>query len=147
MEKNTGKSVGAIITDVKGRYLVQYRLKIPVGLALPAGHIEEGESPEEALQRREVQEELGLRVETMLLCFQGFLNNPCPKDHSGHDWWVYFVTASGTPELKEPTKHKFVKWMNLDEIHEYVNQHKSDPEQYPWDPAWFEHILPALKII
>jgi len=135
--ESIGKSVGAIIRDGDGRYLVQYRLKHPVGLAMPAGHINEGESPEAAL-RREILEETGLRVERAELCFHDSFRTPCAKNHNGHEWWVYNVEVSGTPERKEPTKHEFLKFMSVDEMRPYI-------ERRVYDPAWFEHILPALN--
>ncbi|MEK9186587.1 MAG: NUDIX hydrolase, partial [Patescibacteria group bacterium] len=55
------RSVGAIITNSRGYYLVLYRKKIPCGLGLPAGHIEVGESAIGAL-KREIYEETGLIV-------------------------------------------------------------------------------------
>lgn len=137
-----GKSVGAIIKDSSGNYLVQYRFKKPVGLAMPAGHIDESESPEETL-KREVFEETGLSVGDAKLVFRRYINSedgPCAKGHDGHEWWVYEVTTTGEPQLKEPEKHGFLKFMSVEEMRPYIEKHD-------YDPAWFEHILPALQII
>jgi 8-oxo-dGTP pyrophosphatase MutT (NUDIX family) len=135
-----GKSVGAIIKNEKGEYLVQYRLREPVGLAMPAGHIDDGESPEEALGR-ELLEETGIGMESAKLVFHGYIeNNPCGSGHTGHDWWAYEVVAKGVPELKEPAEHKFVRFMPLAEMRPYI-------ENRDYDSAWFEHILPSLGII
>ncbi len=135
-----GKSVGAIIKDEKGGFLVQYRLKTPQGLALPAGHIEEGEDPAECLLR-EVFEETGLKVKNFKPVIENkFYPNSCPKNHEGHDWWVYEAEAEGDLVLREPDKHKFLKFMSLDEMRRYVERGETDP-------AWFEYILPELVII
>ncbi|MDP2598616.1 MAG: NUDIX hydrolase [Candidatus Liptonbacteria bacterium] len=144
-----GKSVGAIVSNLRGGetvYLVQYRLAIPVGLAFPAGHVDAGEKPDDAI-RRELFEETGLTVERAVLSMHRTFANPCGKGHAEHEWWVYSVSASGILERKEPTKHKFVGWMNLEEIRDYLKNHASDPKNYPYDPAWFEHILPEFDII
>lgn len=59
------KAVGIILID-KGNVLAEKRKatkkRFPGKLTLPAGHIEEGETPEEAA-RRELEEELGLTAE------------------------------------------------------------------------------------
>ncbi len=141
-----GKSVGAIITDPEGRYLVQYRLQHPVGLAMPAGHVDEGESPEKAL-RRELFEETGLVAVYEKLLFHKFIPGDCAKCHGGHECWAYYVIVTGEPRLMEPEKHKFVKFMALSEIREYAKHHASDPENYPCDPNWFQYILPALDLL
>ena len=54
-------SVAAVIRDDRGRILLQEKSS-GEGWSLPAGAIEPGESPEEAV-RREVQEETGLIIE------------------------------------------------------------------------------------
>lgn len=140
-----GKSAGAIIKNNRGEYLCLYRLKHPEGLAFIAGHIDAGETPEEALQR-EVSEETGLIVERFNLVFEGIVDNECSRnDESGkrynaHEWRVYDVIKwDGAPELKEPTKHKFVKFMTLEQIRDYASREDIDP-------AWTE-ILNALHIL
>lgn len=135
-----GKSVGAIIKNEKGEYLVLYRRKEPLGLALPAGHIDGKETPEETL-RREVLEETGLKVVDLKEVFYGEI--PVSRAHCGHSshqWWVYEARVDGEPELKEPTKHEFVRFMSLEEMRPYV-------EKLDYDSAWFKYILPALGII
>ena len=134
-----GKSVGAIIKDSSGRYLVQYRLKPPIGLALPAGHIDEGESPLVCI-RREVFEETGLAVKYSNQIFHRTLPTGCYKGHDSHEWWVYDVEAEGEPRLMEPDKHRFVRFMPIEEMRPYI-------ERGEVDPAWFKYILPALGII
>jgi ADP-ribose pyrophosphatase YjhB (NUDIX family) len=134
-----GKSVGAIIRDAEGRYLVQYRLKEPIGLALPAGHINEGESPASSIQR-EVLEETGLVVKFSSQVFHMTLPTACYKGHNRHEWWVYNVEAEGEPRLVEHSKHRFVKFMSPQEMQPYIKRGEVDP-------AWFKYILPALGII
>src|SRR3989344_5400604 len=126
--ENIGTSVGAIVKNEKGEYLALYRLKEPLGLALPAGHID-GESPEEAI-RREIFEEAGLTVTEQKEVFFGRI--PSDRAHCGHqahDWWVYEAVVDGEPALKEPTKHKFVKFMSLEEMRPYI-------EELDYDSAW-----------
>lgn len=133
-----GKSIGAIIKNDKGEYLVQYRLRHPVGLALPAGHVDDGESPEACL-KRELGEETGLKLVSYNEVLHDTFPNPCAKSHDGHEWWVYEVVVDGEPTLREPDKHKFLKFMPINEIKKYI-------ERKEYDPAWFDNIFPALGI-
>jgi 8-oxo-dGTP pyrophosphatase MutT (NUDIX family) len=135
-----GRSVGAIIKDKNGRFLVQYRLQVPLGLALPAGHIEPDEPAWEALAR-EILEETGIKVEDAreVLCDVAF-PNPCAKNHDVHRWWVFDVVKwSGKLKLKEPTKHRFVEFMSAAEMKLYAIRGEVDP-------VWFDYIFPALGI-
>ncbi|MBU6500288.1 MAG: NUDIX hydrolase [Patescibacteria group bacterium] len=139
-EENIGKSIGAIIRNEQGEYLTQYRLRHPLGLALPAGHVDPGEGPEEAL-KRELIEETGLTVTSAKLVLNDTFPNPCPKKgHTAHEWWVYEVVVAGQTELKEPDKHKFLKFMSPSEMKLFVLSGECDP-------AWFQYIFPALKIV
>jgi 8-oxo-dGTP pyrophosphatase MutT (NUDIX family) len=129
--KNLGTSVGSLIwkNEEKKELLVQYRLSHPVGLACPAGHIEEGEAPSDA-NKREDEEEVGIAVanEDQKEILHKTYPNPCGKGHDAHEWWVYEVTKfSGEPRLVEHTKHKFVQWMSWDEILEYIARNDVDP--------------------
>ncbi len=152
-----GKSVGAVIRDKDGAILVLYRKKRPLGLALPAGHINEGETPPDAMQR-EVYEETGLEVKRYREVLHGTFPNPCSrtdaagKSYDGHEWWVYEVVEwSGVPRLMEPDKHEFVAFKGLGFLRYSLDLalgHAPDPaDATNWDPAWRDYILPALKII
>lgn len=134
-----GKSVGAIIRNDRGDKLCLYRLKHPIGLALPAGHIDEGESPEEAV-KREVYEETGLTVVKYELLFSETFPNPCGRGYDGHEWFVYHIREyTGEPKLMEPDKHKFVDFCWDSDILKYL-------ERDDFDPAWSRYIFPALGL-
>src|SRR3989344_4311756 len=126
-----GKNVGAIIKNEKREYLVEYRLKHPFGLALPAGHLEDGEDPEVCL-KRELLEETGLKVISCREVLHDTFPSECAKGHNGHEWWVYDVVAEGEPILREPDKHGFVKFMSSDEIGKYIRRKE-------YDPGWFDY--------
>lgn len=86
------KSVGAIIENEQGEILMIDRKNIPFGWACPAGHIDQGETPEEALAR-EVQEETGLEVLECELVHKEYVEwNACSHDVVGHEWHVFAVT-------------------------------------------------------
>lgn len=129
-----GPSVGAIIKNTVGEYLVLYRKSFPPGLAFVAGHIHEGETPEQAL-KREVYEECGLTVLEFRLTVHRIFENPCKRGFTAHDWFVYEIFHyQGEPILKEPDKHEFVKFMNLFDIKTYFLNNDIDP-------AWKKILL------
>ena len=61
-------SVGAVI-EINGKYLLIDRDMEPFGFAGLAGHIDEGETPEETLFRK-VDEESGLKIKKYVLLFE-----------------------------------------------------------------------------
>ena len=131
-------SVGAIIQDGAGHFLVLYRRSFPLGLAFVAGHCEEGEDPKASL-KREVLEESGLVVKKCQLVLRRTYRNPCRGGFESHRWLVYDVSAwEGEPHVCEPNKHEFVRFMSPDEIWSYVRRNDADP-------AWSTFIWPALS--
>lgn len=152
-----GGSVGAIIRNKEGGILALYRRKTPIGLALPAGHIDEGESPADAMLR-EVYEETGLEVKRYREVLHRTFPNICSrldekgKSYNGHEWWVYEVAEwEGMPRLMEPEKHEFVAFLSPDFLRYAADQEQGrapDPaDATNWDPSWRDYILPTLGII
>jgi len=134
-------AVGAIIKNKKGEYLALYRLKRPLGLAFPAGHVEIGEAPLDAF-KREVFEETGLRVKRSIfvLSFTMSLKFFCDRGAKKHRWYVYKVLEySGKAYTKEKKKHSGVKFMSPKRIRDYI-------EKGDIDPSWVE-IFNRLKIM
>lgn len=149
MRKCPNKSVGAVITDEYGRHLCLYRKIFPLGLAGIAGHLQfiEGTNILEDWQtalKREVKEEVDLQVINCRIIFQNtLLPNPCQQGYEMHEWTVFKVTAyEGRPVLKEPDKHKWVRFMNIDEIMEYVTRDNADPA---WVWIWAKLGLMLLS--
>lgn len=139
MKKRPCPCVGAIVKDKRGRILVLYRLKHSRGLALPAGHINRGEQPKEALARK-VYEETGLRVKMIACVLDGrIIRNSCSKGANKHRWYIYRVTEwSGKPRRREKKKHAFVKFMTVKQIREDYSANNDI------DPAW-QKIFKRLR--
>lgn len=131
-------SVGAVIRDTEGRFLVLYRKTFPQGLAFVAGHGEAGEDPKMSL-KREVAEEAGISVKECALVLHETFENPCKNGFGSHEWWVFEITSwEGNPQVMEPDKHAFVRFMRPEEILRYA-------ETGDIDPAWGKFILPTLS--
>jgi len=87
-------SVGALIKK-DNKYLLIDRKISPYGFAGPAGHIDEGEFPEESIIR-EVKEETGLKVVKHSLIFEEEINwNWCSKGVKIHYWYLFKCETSG----------------------------------------------------
>lgn len=145
MRKKTARrplchSVGAIVKNSKGHYLVLYRKVKPKGLAFPAGHIEPDETPEEALIR-ELYEETGLKAKRIQRKLRATIRGCCKLGANKHLWHVFRIIAySGRPKRREKTKHQWLKFMSPKKIREeYVNRKDVDP-------SWVK-IFRRLKII
>ena len=104
-----------MITDPKGRVLVQERLPKPSnawsGLTFPGGHVEPGETVVASVIR-EVREETGLTITDVAPA--GYIQWYNPERQS--QYFVFlFKTSSYSGELKGSAEGD-VKWMTLDEM-------------------------------
>ncbi|MFC4507908.1 MULTISPECIES: NUDIX domain-containing protein [Streptomyces] len=119
-------SVGIVITDHQGRYLMFDRATFPSGTAPAAGHIDDHGTSEDA-GRAEVEEELGLTVTGLTHVTGGWRDNPCrrlPGARSTghrHEWTVYRATVTGdvTPSAHET---KNVRWITPDALQELADR-------------------------
>lgn len=126
-------SVGALIKK-DNRYLLIDRNVPPFGFACPAGHIEGDEATEKAI-RREVNEEIGLTVESLKLVTNGEVeDNKCSKGVEVHYWYIFDCKVSG--ELKRNEREaKSINWYSREEI-----------KRLNLEPAW-RYWFNKLRII
>lgn len=130
-------SVGALI-ERDGKFLLIDRNVPPYGFAGIAGHVDEGESPEEAL-KREVKEEAGLNVESYELISEEELDwNWCSRGIDVHYWYLFRCEVSGNIK-REVREAKSIDWYSKREIKKLSLEEKLEEV---WD-YWFK----KLKII
>ncbi len=126
-------SVGAVI-EREGKYLLMDRMQEPFGFAAPAGHIDDAETPAEALLR-EVKEETGLDVIKFDPAIEEFNElNECSRGIKGHYWYVFRVETKGEPKMN-PKEMKSLDWYSKDQI-----------KELSLEPVW-EQWLKKLNII
>jgi len=106
-------SVGAII-ERDGKYLLVDRIKVPLGWACLAGHVDEDETFEQALVR-EIKEESGLTISAYdCVIDEEVLWNAC--GYAPAHWWrVYRCTIDGDPIIKDD-EAKDMGWFSAAEL-------------------------------
>jgi len=116
--------VGALIrrgSDEARHTLLFLRRKFPFLYTIPAGHQEIGTDAAAEIQR-EVNEETGLTVTDAVLLWgeQLILEDACRRGADVHSWFVYEVTANGTPRLSD--EGRIIGWYSDDEIRDLARQ-------------------------
>lgn len=147
-------SVGMFIWKNDKLLLIE-RKKFPFGFAVPAGHVDNHGSFEDAA-KEEVEEEVGLTVTKLKLIKEGRRENVCRRPGgSWHYWKVYETKVQGdlNPSQNETKK---ADWYAKDEIRDlakktesYNNREisKSDWEQSPGLEPNFYEMLKELNLI
>jgi len=107
-------SVGAVIRK-NGKYLLIDRNSPPFGFAGIAGHVDEGEEPQQSL-RKEIKEESGFELDKYKKLFEEFVGwNWCNKGTTGHYWYLFECAVSG--EIKKNYREtKSITWYTKEEI-------------------------------
>ncbi|MGW4889607.1 NUDIX domain-containing protein [Streptomyces murinus] len=111
-------SVGIVITNDAGAYLMFDRATFPPGTAPAAGHIDDHGTAEEAA-RAEVEEELGLTVTVLTHVTGWWRNNQCRRLPGargiGHEWTIFQASVTGilAPSVRETRN---VRWLSAGEL-------------------------------
>lgn len=155
MAKYDNTSVGLIVEDKDGKFLIIERMKYPFGFAAPAGHLD-GDTFEAGLVR-EVKEEVGLDVQKYKKVLDQRFDNPCRREGGNwHHWQVYRADEWSGEVKRSPDETKQALWLSRSEIgalaertEAYVRGKISESE---WqarpglEAVWYE-IFKLLQII
>ncbi len=128
-------SVGAVIKDGKGKFLLIDRKNPPYGFAGVAGHVDEGEDYLTAFFR-EVREESGLRVVMYDRKFrEEIVNNTCKRGVSVHYWYLFECFCKGKIRI-EKSGAKSIGWYSKEEVRQMAREKKLEPV---WE-YWFRKL-------
>ncbi|MDP9850317.1 NUDIX hydrolase [Streptosporangium lutulentum] len=149
------RSVGVLIENADGEYLMFDRNTFQPGTAGAAGHVDEHGSFVDAAHA-EVAEELGLRVEALTLLLTAWRDNRCRRQIGpagvGHHWYLYRAQVSGqlAPSDRETRN---VRWLSATELQElvertiaYAHGHLSDADftaRPGIEPVWVRWLTVA----
>lgn len=112
--RNHETSAG-VIKDNQGRYLIQDHVKHNM-LTFPIGKIKPPETPLDGL-KTEMWEELGIKVlqaKELFTYKKTYIFDGKPIKILTYVFDI--IKYTGTPKNKEPKKHRWVKFMNLDDV-------------------------------
>ena len=129
MKNCDNKSVGVIIQSPEGEFALLKRARFPIGIAPPAGHIDEHGLPEQAAVI-EVQEELGLVIAINRLrntvIQDRRVDNLCRRpggDH--HNWWVYESNEYSGELAPNADETQGADWHNPDQLQALADRTKA----------------------
>lgn len=80
-----------------------------------SGHVEEGESMRQAMQR-ETKEELGLDIDIEALSFSSLIHIKVAEELIYYTGYFTLSTFQGEPRIMEPDKCSELRWFNIDEL-------------------------------
>ena len=108
------KSVGMFVWE-SGKLLLIERGRPPYGFAVPAGHVDDDLTYEDAA-KRELKEEVGLDTDSLELIKEGKKENYCRrKDGAWHYWKLFKIVSSGEIVRSEDETKQAV-WYTVDRI-------------------------------
>jgi 8-oxo-dGTP pyrophosphatase MutT (NUDIX family) len=110
-------SVGIFVRNTSGKFLFFERTRFaPFGLTIPAGHIDNGETPYEAAAR-ELKEETGIAAtELRQIAVTDIRGDLCSSGADDHRWYMY--RASGHDESQvtiEEEEGAHPVWLTLED--------------------------------
>lgn len=115
-------SVGMIVRQGNKILLIE-RMKYPFGFAPPAGHVD-GDPSFEIAAKRELEEEVGLKVTNLQLIFEGRKENACRRPGgTWHEWKIYEVEVEGDVKRSED-ETKQAGWYTRQEIEKLAERTK-----------------------
>ena len=140
-------SVGVVIYNDKNEILLIERGTFPFGMAVPAGHVDEHASYEEAAIA-EAKEEVGLDIFDLELIAEGRRNNPCRRvNGTWHYWKIFKAKAKGEVALSE-REAKRAEWCSQERLIELGMVKEKNKTIEPVWLDWFSelNILPKIHI-
>ncbi|QQG46169.1 MAG: NUDIX hydrolase [Candidatus Niyogibacteria bacterium] len=107
-------SVGEIIRDGE-KIVVIERANYPESFALPAGHVD-GDPNFISAVTRELEEEVGLRVDKNNIVFEEDIDNPCKREGGTHHLWKVYEALNWSGELRAGSDAKKAVWFSKDDL-------------------------------
>ena len=139
-------SVGVIVRHSNGKILLIERKKGQLGLACPAGHVDD-HGGFRAAARAELEEEVGLTAKKLKEVYRGIHQNPCRRkggDH--HQWVVYIAEVEDHNVIASEDETKGFRWVDAADLassyHRSQRYMKGEISEEAWsqdpglEPIW-----------
>lgn len=134
-------SVGMFIWK-NGKLLLIERKKFPFGFAIPAGHVDDHGSFEDAA-REEVKEEVGLEVTNLKLIIEGRRENVCRRPGGTWHYWKLYETEVQGDLKPSQDETKKAGWYTKDEIRKLAERTEKYNSGEILDDNW--KLSPGLE--
>jgi 8-oxo-dGTP pyrophosphatase MutT (NUDIX family) len=141
------KSVGVLLRNERNELALLERGRFPIGIAPPAGHVDDHGTPEQAAIE-EVSEEVGVIVALDGLKRTAVrdrrVGNVCRRENGDHHVWNVYEAAVTYPVLHaDPDETKGAAWYAMDAVQELAARTKAYQEGRISEQQWAEN--PGLE--
>ena len=142
-------SVGMFIWK-DGKLLLIERKKFPFGFAIPAGHVDDHGSFEDAA-KEEVEEEVGFEVTNLKLITEGRKENVCRRPGGTWHYWKLYETEVQGDLKPSQDETKKAGWYTKDEIRELAkrtekyNSGKISEDEWELSPGLEQNFYEWVK--
>jgi 8-oxo-dGTP pyrophosphatase MutT (NUDIX family) len=122
-------SVGVVVKNIDGSFAILKRAKFPVGMAPPAGHIDDHGSAEQAALD-EVEEELGLVIDPgdlqPTLIQKRRIDNRCSRDGGDYHLWSVYEADQFVGDISpDPEETKGAGWYTPKQLQRLADRTKA----------------------
>jgi len=108
------ESVGVFVFNKHSEALFFERIIYPFALTIPAGHLDSGEAPENAV-KRELFEETGLKDDNIkLFSKEDVVGDKCRRGADNHKWHLYTVKVKKINKIKLNDEGIKPIWISLE---------------------------------
>jgi 8-oxo-dGTP pyrophosphatase MutT (NUDIX family) len=102
------------VRNPEGKYLFFERTTFPLGLTVPAGHVDNGEDYSSTAVR-ELKEEVGINAQGIIHLFDVDIQESCVGGADSHRWHVYREDLDNTPVVEVNEEGGCPVWLTLEE--------------------------------
>ena len=142
------RHVSCWIMNEKGQILLQQRsltkTKNPGMWSKTGGHVDKGETPNEAI-KREVFEEIGLSVKDEDIFNIEIFKSKNPKEHYYSYGYIFFTNFKEEDYILQKEEVEQVKYYSIEEMEKLKLDNNPNYTFYMWDQDSFNEQMNILK--
>lgn len=109
------ESVGIFVFNERNEALFFERIMYPFAYSVPAGHLDQGEDPGEAVIR-ELFEETGIKIDqAKLFSEEDIIGDECRRGADSHKWHLYTAKIGSTDSIELNDEGIKPSWLSLEQ--------------------------------